>query len=316
MADNGNKTNTGTSPLSVNEKGLVWRKSLLVILIATIVLIVLFLLLFGSIRYGSLFAGFWIFSALIEGTDVYGVNVWLVRMVAIPISLIFLIGALQMLSWRSRRRLIGIFMIASGMVLYYLGVYILEKDAVYGVNDQLRQCIALDKERVRYQFVPCTWQRTPWGTAVNHKPAPELIALVQNQDNPPPTIDRFIPNERTVFVHPDGTVRVWYYRDQEGRLEFYLRPGTHPQLPSLNLQPVNDEIARQFLDYWQREKRYMIIGTPEYEEALTRKNKPKPFARQEVKSGGEPIPEASAPGLNSLKEFLNEIRGEEKGGSK
>jgi hypothetical protein len=251
---------------------------------------VIFLMLYMLIRYGSFFAGWWVISILVSSTEEYGLNIWLARILAVPFAFLFILGGMWMLAFRERKRIKGAIIFGATLIAYFSGIYYLENSVIYGVDRQIKKCVALDGMHLDYEFVPCNWKITPWGTPVV-APTPEIIIQINSRKHPQAqkiVVERFCPDENSRFFSTDGTPLIWFHLHPDNRLEFFKRPGFHPQKPSVRLQPVNNEAYELFMHYCKNNKKSMIIGCIE------------------SRSAKEEIPQGES-GLKTLRDFLAEV---------
>ena len=101
-----------------------------------------------------------------------------------------------------------------------------------------------------YIEVPANWKITPWGAPIIRNP--KVIREIANskliEKQGIPRVDKVTIFKEMAFFTPDGQPLYWYYQLPDGRIDFFPRPGYHPQYKVI-LTPVNSEIVALALSY-------------------------------------------------------------------
>jgi hypothetical protein len=144
------------------------------------------------------------------------------------------------------RRRRGAILLTAMAIAYNLMFYFAIKDVAFGFGNRetLKYYARTDKGIVFYDrpgFDPTTGQALQPVT-------PEVVReLDQLREGPLAKVD---PSTVAWFNPYTGAPQLWYYRFPDGQLEFYNRPGMHPQTGEA-LSPVTKEIFMSWRDATQ-----------------------------------------------------------------
>jgi hypothetical protein len=180
-------------------------------------------------------------------SDKLGWNKYLIQSLALTflLPLFYAIKLLFSPLSKEKRRYGGILLIVMA-VAWNLMFYFATKDIAFGFGQRetLKYYARTDKGIVFYDrpgFDPTTGQAL--------KPVtPEIIRnLEQLREGPLAKVD---PSAVPWFNPYTGAPDLWYYRFPDGQLEFYNRPGMHPQTGEV-LSPVTKEIFLNWRSTYQ-----------------------------------------------------------------
>ena len=216
------------------------------------------LALIGIIRFGSLFAFFmvfpWIGEQVVAAT---GIDARLANFMAIPAAIYMVIAVALMFSFKSFKRHLGFGLFVAGLLIWNLAMFTVSKNDIFDPKGASKKCVAKNTNGV-YEYEDCGRKvHRLYGTEV--VPATkELVALMQFQKNGIPAIQRIKPDRNMRFFAQDGSPFVWYYQYQDGRIELFGQPGSHPQLKVV-LNPINSQTASLVLDHIDKGNWDMIV---------------------------------------------------------
>src|SRR5271157_2673080 len=167
-----------------------------------------------------------------------GWNKYLIQSLVLVCLLPFLYAVKLFFSpLNKKRRRLGTILLIAIAVAYNLMFYFATKDIAFGFGQRetLKYYARTDKGIVFYDrpgFDPATGQAL--------KPVtPEIVReLDQLREGPLAKVD---PATVAWFNPYTGAPELWYYRFPDGQLEFYNRPGMHPQTGEA-LSPVSKDL--------------------------------------------------------------------------
>lgn len=205
----------------------------------------------------------WIVDTIARET---GMNIWLARSLAVPLAALMIYALRLSLSWNDEsKRQLGLIIVAAVIMITSLIMFFVEKDYVFSAAGVPVKCYASTPSG--YEEVPCNWNvHRVFGTPVIRDPE-KIRAVVTSgwmaKQDKPLTSKKIIPTADIAFFSPGGEPILWYYQHPDGKLDFFAKPGFHPQLRVM-LSPVNSEIASLAMRYLQEGKGNMVganIGT-------------------------------------------------------
>jgi len=216
------------------------------IILAIVGLGICFLGILGLIMFGHLLSFLMIFPWIVEHLVNAGFDIWLARLITVPIASIMVIGLGLALSFSSAKRNAGLAIFAAGLMLWSLAMYQMSKDHIFDpISGMARKCYAVTPKG--YEVVPCSWNVHPiYGSAV--LPATKEMATAEwMSKNDPPKVQKIEPDSNLRFFAQDGSPLVWYYEYPDGRFDLFAQPGKHPQL-NVALKPVDAGIVQKILN--------------------------------------------------------------------
>lgn len=173
--------------------------------------------------------------------DKVGINLYLVRVIAVAALLPFLYAVRLFASPRHpemRRR--GTLLLVSLVVLSNLGLYFATRNSVFRPEDGavMKYYVRTDHGIVLFDrpgFDPETGQRLlPVSSDIER----EIRIQIDLRGAPLQKVDA---SNATWFNPYTGKPMLWFYRNEDGILEFYNQPGMHPKTGD-PLQPVSKAI--------------------------------------------------------------------------
>jgi len=191
-----------------------------------------------------------------------GLNIWIIKIISAVFTIVLIVG----LKWvwkviwpspfiKSQERFHAILGIATLLIFFYLTMWYFTKDNYFDSSGLPQKCYAATTDG--YEYVDCNYKLHPiYGTVV--KPVtPEIVRIIENKKIS--KVTRIIPDKNSRFFSPDGRPLVYYYKYPNGNLEFFSKPGSHPQLGE-ELLPISSKIVKQLFEYIDSGKDSMIIG--------------------------------------------------------
>ena len=184
-------TQTTKKPKSKARKIVFW----------SLILAILILLLIGLIRFGSIFAFLLVFPWFVSRLNAAGVNIWLARLIAVPIVVLIVLAILWILSFDLKKRARG-FTLGAVMLCIWFGTIFLMKDFNFDPRTQEPLKSFVYDEYVGYREVPSNWKYDPWiGTPVE-KASRRIIRARQIQKKGLPKVRRVKVSKETMFFSP------------------------------------------------------------------------------------------------------------------
>jgi 4-amino-4-deoxy-L-arabinose transferase-like glycosyltransferase len=243
----------------------IWKasksgKNPLVSILVILCLGVLALILISFFLFDDFFGFLVIFPwAAQEISDSMGIHVWLARSLAIPASLFLLYAFRSAFSVTNVvKRQQGLLILGGVMFVFSLTMFFMEKNYVFSSSGGIVKCYATTPND--YEEVACNKSVHPvFGTPVIKDPN-QIRGIAQAQwitKHDIPKVDRIVPTKDLAFFSPGGEPLLWYYQYPDGKIDFFGRPGIHPQL-NVMLSPINTEIASLTLRYMQERKGNLI----------------------------------------------------------
>ncbi|HCC23749.1 TPA: hypothetical protein DF272_06275 [Candidatus Falkowbacteria bacterium] len=203
------------------------------------------LMLFSLFKFGSLIAFFLVFPWISEYLELHAaLNPWLAKMIAILPAILFVISVGMILSFRRRKRLIGIILGSSAYLAFCGFMYYADANLLFDPETgEPKKCFSARLDS--YVEVPCEWEIDPQtGNPVIRDPA-EIKSLNRSKEmvsRPPITIETVELNPNLRLFTPDGQPLFWYYEHANGDFELFMQPGRHPQL-NIPLKPIDTQVA-------------------------------------------------------------------------
>ena len=155
----------------------------------------------------------------------------------------------NLLSFDSRKREIGVWVLGASFATYPFLCYIIINASGY------KRCA--DNLQGGYEYVDAGLTLDPkYGTKVCDC-TPEMRRSIEGKMSP--TVAMIQISSSTRFFSYDGQPLAWYYQYADGRLEFFGEAGAHPQY-GVPLKPVTKEIVEEILDDINTNKSYMIVS--------------------------------------------------------
>jgi len=204
-----------------------------------------------------------VFSYLVGNLVDAGFNIWLARALSILPTVLIVYGFNLCFSiWSKRNRTVGVIIITTCLLLFFLGMYKATSNFNYDPNEgNPLNCYAYGMNK--YEQVPCSWKNHPQsGNPVIKDPVQiqQLIQGGQIVDKGLPRIQRLTPDINSAFFSPVGQPLIWYFKHPDGRFELFANPGMHPQL-NIPLKPITSEVAIEILSYIQDGQKNMIVSS-------------------------------------------------------
>jgi hypothetical protein len=218
------------------------RKIVLVIIGLSICI----LLILSLVKFGNLLAFMMVFPWIVDHLVNAGLDIWLARLITVPIACIMVIGLGLALSFSSGKRNTGLAIFASGIMLWSLAMFHVTKENLFdAISGQASKCYAVTPDG--YEFVNCAWKYHPlYGSTV--QPATKEMASAEwVAKNGLPHIQTITPDKYLSFFSQDGSPLVLYYQHPNGSLELFSKPRRYPQL-NVPLKPVDATIVAAILD--------------------------------------------------------------------
>ncbi|MBN1472527.1 MAG: hypothetical protein JW925_12155 [Syntrophaceae bacterium] len=203
------------------------------------------LLVVGLIKFGSLLAFLMIFPWIVDKLVNAGFDIWLARLITVPLACIMVLGIGLAFSISSQRRNTGLAIFAAGLMLWSAAMFAMSKDYIFDpISGKSRKCYAITPDG--YETVPCVWKVHPvYGSPVQ-KPSREALAADWVIKNGLHRMRKIEPERDLRFFAQDGAPLVWYYQGPEGKFELFSQPGRHPQL-NVPLKPVDASVVGRIL---------------------------------------------------------------------
>ena len=258
------------------------------VIIALLGLGVCILIILSIIKFGNLLAFLMVFPWIVDHLVAAGINIWLARLITMPIAITAVLGLSMALSFSAIKRNMGLAIFAISIALWSLAMFQMTKDNIFDpISGKAQQCYSVTPNG--YEKVSCAWKVHPlYGTNVLSATR-EMVTAQWVVDHGLPVIESIIPEKNLRFFSQDGLPLVWYYQHPNGRLELFAQPGYHPQL-NVALKPVDAEIVKKLLDNFQDDKQDTKAG----------KAKPGKTSKQK--------PDVNFNGLQKLKTALETIK--------
>ncbi|MBM3712585.1 MAG: hypothetical protein FJW56_04005 [Actinobacteria bacterium] len=192
-----------------------------------------------------------------------GLNIWLIRIIAIIFSLLVLIYGLKWF-WKaispsplikSQDRNNALLGLGALFILFCSMMWIFTQDNNFNKIGEVQKCYAATLDG--YEYVDCSYKVHPiYGTEV--KPVtPEIVKIIENKKIN--EVSRVIPNRNFRFFSPDGRPLIYYYKYPNEKLEFFSQSGKHPQF-NVDLRPITSEIVKELFEYIDNGNDSMVIG--------------------------------------------------------
>jgi hypothetical protein len=219
----------------------IGRKIVLVIIGLSICLLVMISL----VKFGNLLAFLMVFPWIVDLLVNAGLDIWLARLITVPIACIMVAGLGLALSFSATKRNAGLAIFACGMMLWSLAMFHMTKENLFDpISGHASKCYAITPDG--YEFVNCAWKYHPlYGSAV--QPATKEMASAEwVAKNGLSHIQTIKADKNLRFFSQDGSPLVWYYQHSDGSLELFSQPGRHPQL-NVPLKPVDAAVVAAIL---------------------------------------------------------------------
>lgn len=213
----------------------------------------------GLIIFGNLLAFLMVFPWIVDRLVMAGLDVWLARLITVPIACVLVISLGLALSFSRVKRNTGLAVFALGLMLWSLAMFQMSGAYAFDpVSGEAKKCCAQTPEG--YEMVSCAWKVHPlYGTAVI--PATkEMITAQWIAKNGVPKIQSVAPDSSLRFFATDGSPLIWYYQHPDGRLDLFAQSGRHPQL-NVALKPVDADIVRKIIDHAEYDKSQSHLNT-------------------------------------------------------
>ncbi len=209
---------------------------------------ILALIVLGFIRYSSFFGVLYYINdfqdILVNQAEM---NPWVARAISVPISAIYVyFGVIYLLSLKRKKIIIGSIVYLSGIVAFAILMFVVTKDYKFNEQGTPIKCEALNPNTGEYEIVDCKYNKHPiYGTEV--KPVDWEIK-------------HFVPTLETRCFSSNGKeALIWFYKYENGKVEFFEQPGHHPQF-GYKLHPITTGIVKLMHSYLKDDPG-MIIGT-------------------------------------------------------
>ncbi len=164
----------------------------------------------------------------------------------------------DLVSFNRKKQRRGLLIYFSFMVIFYVFLGMVEKDWSFEANTGKANFGFVRNENGLLDSVPLTTYNPKNGTKV--LPAtPELIYEWKNQQNKIHPVERVVPTDSSIFF-VYGEPVLWYFMRSNGKIELYNHPGKHPHFQNVQLNPINDSVAKLILKYLENGQDSMFIG--------------------------------------------------------
>lgn len=203
------------------------------------------LLILGLVIFGKLLAFLMVFPWIVDRLVDAGCDVWLARLITVPLACLMVLGLGLALSFSVKKRNTGWAIFAAGLMLWSAAMFAMSRDYVFDpVSGESRKCYAMTPDG--YEAVSCAWKVHPvYGTPVQ-KPNQETLAADWVAKNGLHRMRKIEPERDLRFFAQDGSPLVWYYQRADGKFDLFSQPGRHPQL-NVTLKPVDAAVAGKIL---------------------------------------------------------------------
>lgn len=244
-----------------NGKKLIW---------ALVVLGLCLLLIAGLIKFGNVLAFLMVFPWVVDQLVKIGFDIWLARLITVPIACIMVIGFGMAFSLSESKRRSGLALFAVGVMIWSAAMYYMSKDYVFDpVSGTVKKCYAATPNG--YEMVSCAWKVHPvYGSAV--KPATkEMLTADWVAKHGLPPLRMIEPSRNLSYFAPDGSSLVWYHENPDGKMELFSGPGKHPHL-NVELKPVDARTVQKIFAYMDNVERQAKMAAEKKETELREKN--------------------------------------------
>ena len=174
-----------------------------------------------------------------------GLNLYLAKAAAALLALPMVYGLRSLYSLSSKRRQIGLVLIALTTVVYNSGLYWATRDANFGLkNGESIRWYAITPEGVKYYSRPGVDPKF----GIPLKPVtPDVVRFLEKLDGSALEIED--PNKAEWFNPITDDPELWYFQTPSGTWKFFNKPGFDP-VTGTTLQAV----SREFREHWQAQR--------------------------------------------------------------
>lgn len=199
------------------------------------------------------YVGLWhIFIGYVDAfSNLTGLNTYLTSVLAAVLFVPFFVGVSWSLSWRSGRRHIGEAILLTLFICYNLALFFGTQGANFGfAKGETLRWYAVTPDGVQYYDRPGTEPKYGVELRPVTKDVARQLDLMQRGE--------FKPVDQSIAIHSlfdplTGEPQMWFHRYDDGRLEFYDKPGFHPATGK-PLEPATNDVHGE-LERRQKEER-------------------------------------------------------------
>jgi hypothetical protein len=182
-------------------------------------------------------------------TEVFGFSPMLAYVVAAPLTVLAGIGLKFLASPNYNVRVLSSLVLSLFVALWWLLLWGGTRDHMVG---EFQKCYTIDEDGVNYfdamQLDPRNGIMCKWVGAEDIVPLRKLDQRLRS--GIPMRRITFLVPEEVEFFYPNTSSlvpKVWYFKSQDGWLEFYDMPGTHPAYGA-PLKPMTPNVAKSWMD--------------------------------------------------------------------
>lgn len=225
-------------------------------------LIIGILLLTALFFYGNIFAVLLIIPHLTERLLPLGFGGYLSWILVLPMAIYLYFSIRKLLSVRKANRDQGLYMLIGFAVLWCLLMGFITKDQLFDPITGKPRYTFSQNPTGEVEFFPSYNNFDPkTGRPVTLLSSKE-VENMEMKKNGAPKIKPLRVSKNSQFFRSDGSPLFSYIEWTDGRIEFFVKGGVHPQTGEA-LSPVNKQIVDKFFDYIKNGKTNLIIGYQE-----------------------------------------------------
>jgi hypothetical protein len=195
------------------------------------------LMIIGLIKLGNILAFLLVFPWIVDHLVKAGCDLWLARLITVPIAFVIIIGLGLAASFSSVKRRAGLAVFTIALMAWSFAMFQISRDYIFDpISGQAKKCYAVTPGG--HEAVSCAWKVHPLYGSVVQPATREMVSAEWVTKNGLPRIHRIDPEKTMCFFAQDGSPLVWYYQRANGTLDLFSQPGMHPQL-NVPLKPVD-----------------------------------------------------------------------------
>lgn len=225
----------------------------ILILVILVVLTLILYLIWKPLFFWQLIP--WLANKIVLST---GMNIWLARILVIPLAFLLVLATALMCSLEKRSRLVGFVLFCLIVFVGNMGMYQLTKEHHFKLKtgESIQWYI---KTPQGFRLYSTSGHDVITGEKLE-KVTPEIAKEIELWKGKEQKVIKPVQEKYHFFDVFTGESLRWYYKDEKGKIEIFDKPGFHPTT-SDKLLPVTKKIVKEYLK--QVENKVTIKKAPE-----------------------------------------------------